>query len=119
MRADARRNYERLLTAGREALSERGEQASMDDIAKRAGVGPGTLYRHFPTREALLAAVYREDVELMAKRATELGGALPPFDALVAWLHEQLAYTRAKLGLNAVLGDIRPVDLGPVVGRNG
>jgi len=103
MRADARRNYERLLAAGREAFGERGEQASMDDIAKRAEVGPGTLYRHFPTREALLAAVYRDDVAVMAKRAEELAGTLPPFEALDAWLHDQLGYIRAKLGINAVL----------------
>ena len=103
MRADARRNYERLLVAGREAFSERGEQASMDDIAKRAEVGPGTLYRHFPSREALLAAVYRDDVAVMAERAAELAGTLAPFEALAAWLHEQLVYTKAKLGITAVL----------------
>ena len=103
MRADARRNYERLLVAGREAFSERGEQASMDDVAKRAAVGPGTLYRHFPSREALLAAVYRDDVDVMAKRAVELAGTLPPFEALATWLHEQLGYIKAKLGVTAVL----------------
>jgi len=103
MRADARRNYERLLVAAREAFSERGEQASMDDIAKRAEVGPGTLYRHFPSREALLAAVYRDDVDIMAKRAEELAGTLPPFEALEAWLHEQLEYIKARLGFHAVL----------------
>jgi AcrR family transcriptional regulator len=75
----------------------------MDDIAKRAQVGPGTLYRHFPSREALLAAVYRDDVGLMAKRAAELAGTLAPFDALVAWLHEQLAYVKAKIGINTML----------------
>jgi AcrR family transcriptional regulator len=106
MRADARRNYERLLVAGRDAFSERGEQASMDDIAKRAEVGPGTLYRHFPTREALLAAVYRDDVDVMAKRAGELAGTLPPFEALATWLHEQLGYIKAKLGITAVLKNI-------------
>jgi len=110
MRADARRNYERLLTAGREAFSERGEQASMDDIAKRAQVGPGTLYRHFPSREALLAAVYRDDVGVMADRAAELAGTLAPFGALVAWLHELLAYTKAKLGLNALLKNMLKQD---------
>jgi AcrR family transcriptional regulator len=106
MRADARRNYERLLVAAREAFSERGEQASMDDIAKRAEVGPGTLYRHFPSREALLAAVYRDDVDFMAKRAGELAGTLPPFEALATWLHEQLGYIKAKLGITAVLKNI-------------
>jgi AcrR family transcriptional regulator len=110
MRADARRNYERLLVAGRDAFSERGEQASMDDIAKRAEVGPGTLYRHFPNREALLAAVYRDDVDVMAKRAEELAGMLPPFEALSAWLHEQLGYIKAKLGITAVLKSILKED---------
>jgi AcrR family transcriptional regulator len=106
MRADARRNYERLLVVAREAFSERGEQASMDDIAKRAEVGPGTLYRHFPNREALLAAVYRDDVDFMAKRAEELAGTLPPFEALATWLHEQLGFIKAKLGITAVLKNI-------------
>jgi AcrR family transcriptional regulator len=110
MRADARRNYERLLVAGREAFTERGEQASMDDIAKRAEVGPGTLYRHFPHREALLAAVYRDDVDVMAKRAEELAGTLPPFEALSTWLHEQLGYIKAKLGITAVLKSILKED---------
>ena len=110
MRADARRNYERLLVAGREAFTERGEQASMDDVAKRAEVGPGTLYRHFPNREALLAAVYRDDVDVMAKRAGELADTLPPFEALATWLHEQLGYIKAKLGITAVLKSILKED---------
>jgi len=110
MRADARRNYERLLVAARDAFSERGEHASMDDIAKRAEVGPGTLYRHFPTREALLATVYREDVDIMAKRAGELAATLPPFEALATWLHDQLGYIKAKLGITAVLKSLLKED---------
>ena len=72
MRADARRNYARLIDAARQAYAEYGVEARLDDIAKRAGVGPGTLYRHFPTREALLIAVYRDDVEALAGLADTL-----------------------------------------------
>lgn len=72
MRADARRNYERLLGAAAEAFAEHGERASLDDIAKRAGVGSGTLYRHFPTRQALLEAAYVGRVQALAARADDL-----------------------------------------------
>jgi AcrR family transcriptional regulator len=63
MRADARRNYERIVATAHEAFTEHGTQASLDDIARRSGVGPGTLYRHFPNREVLMEAVYRDEVE--------------------------------------------------------
>src|SRR5262245_1624337 len=89
-RADARRNRERLITAAREAFTEHGVEASLDDSARRTGVGPGTLYRHFPTREALLAAVYRDDVEALAARAEQMARQYPPVEALTAWLHLQL-----------------------------
>ncbi|NEC84068.1 TetR/AcrR family transcriptional regulator, partial [Streptomyces sp. SID7958] len=69
MRADARRNRERLLAAAVEAFAAQGEGASLDDIAKRAGVGSGTLYRHFPTRRALLEAVYADRIDALAARA--------------------------------------------------
>jgi AcrR family transcriptional regulator len=103
MRADARRNYARLLAAARDAFTEEGVDASLDDIAKRAEVGPGTLYRHFPSREALLAAVYRDDVEARAARADELAGELEPEEALVAWLRGQLDYIKYKRGLGAAV----------------
>jgi AcrR family transcriptional regulator len=103
MRADARRNHERLVTTAREAFTEHGVEASLDDIAKRSGVGPGTLYRHFPTRDALLAAVYRGDVEALAARADELAQALPPDEALSAWLRLQLDYIKHKYGLGAAV----------------
>jgi AcrR family transcriptional regulator len=104
MRADARRNYERLLEAATEAFAEHGENASLDDIAKRAGVGSGTLYRHFPTRQALLEAAYVDRIEALAARADELGGQLPPGEALMAWLYELGLGTIEVRGLKSLLG---------------
>jgi AcrR family transcriptional regulator len=99
MRADARRNYERLLVAARTAFTMHGADASLDDIARRAGVGPGTLYRHFPTRQALLEAVYRDGVEEMCSRAYELLDTMPPGEALAAWLRAMADYVATKRGL--------------------
>ncbi|MDQ0580236.1 TetR/AcrR family transcriptional regulator [Streptomyces rishiriensis] len=104
MRADARRNYERLLKVAAEAFAEHGEGASLDDIAKRAGVGSGTLYRHFPTRQALLEAAYLDRIEALAVRADELGGELPPGVALVEWLNELCVGTIQVRGMKALLG---------------
>src|SRR3954454_23845757 len=86
-RADARRNYEKLLAAAAEAFTERGTDASLEDIARRAGVGIGTLYRPFPTRQALLEAVYIDEVEEISAKAGELGH-LEPWEALVTWLRQ-------------------------------
>ena len=103
LRADARRNRDRLVEVARSAFAERGLDAPLDDIARRAGVGPGTLYRHFPTREALLAAVYRGDIENLAARARELAASCPPREALARWMSDQLDYTFAtKLGMGSV-----------------
>jgi AcrR family transcriptional regulator len=104
MRADARRNYERLLTVAVEAFAEHGEGASLDDIAKRAGVGSGTLYRHFPTRQALLEAAYLDRVEAIAARADALAAELPPGEALGEWLYELGAGMIRMRGLKALLG---------------
>ncbi|MGW7528154.1 TetR/AcrR family transcriptional regulator [Streptomyces sp. NPDC054783] len=104
MRADARRNYERLLKVAAEAFAEHGENASLDDIARRAGVGSGTLYRHFPTRQALLEAAYVDRIEAMAARADELAAELPPGEALVEWLGEVCAGAIQVRGLKALLG---------------
>ena len=104
MRADARRNYERLLKVAAEAFAEHGEGASLDDIAKRAGVGSGTLYRHFPTRQALLEAAYVDRIEAIAARAEEIAGQLPPGEALVEWLNELGAGMIQVRGLRALLG---------------
>jgi AcrR family transcriptional regulator len=104
MRADARRNRGRLIVAAREAFTEHGSEAPLDDIAKRAGVGPGTLYRHFPTRESLLAAVYLDEIEALSAQADRLlGSDLPPDEALAAWLLVQLDYVRDKRGLGAAV----------------
>ncbi|MER6788025.1 helix-turn-helix domain-containing protein [Streptomyces sp. NPDC000658] len=104
MRADARRNYARLLKAAAEAFAEHGEGASLDDIAKRAGVGSGTLYRHFPTRQALLEAAYLDRIEALAERADTLGRELPPGEAMTAWLEELCVGTIQVRGMKALLG---------------
>jgi AcrR family transcriptional regulator len=97
-RADARRNYEKLLTAAADAFTENGTAASLEDIARRADVGIGTLYRHFPTRQALLEAVYIDEVEEMSAKANDLGD-LEPWDALVTWLRQFVRYAATKRAL--------------------
>ena len=87
-RADAQRNYERLLVVAREVVDEQGTQASLRDVARRAGVGLGTLYRHFPTREALLETLLGRGFERLATRAADLSARLPPDEALAAWLRD-------------------------------
>jgi AcrR family transcriptional regulator len=95
-RTDAQRNRERILEAAKEAFTRSGAEASLDDVAKKAGVGPGTLYRHFPTREALIEAVYRHEVEKLAAAERELSGKLPPVEALRAWMLLFVDYIEAK-----------------------
>jgi AcrR family transcriptional regulator len=85
-RADAERNRDRILDVAKDAFTEFGAEASLDDIAKQAGVGAGTLYRHFPTREALIEAVYRSEMAKLAGAARSLADTLPPLEALRAWL---------------------------------
>ena len=85
-RADAQRNRERILEVSKEAFSRSGANASLDDIAKQAGVGPGTLYRHFPTRDALIEAVYRTEVEHLAAAERKFAESMPPIEALRAWM---------------------------------
>jgi AcrR family transcriptional regulator len=97
-RADARRNYDQLIAAGREAFTERDRSASLEDIAGRAGVGIGTLYRHFPTRGDLIEAVYVEEVEALCRSADDLRSA-EPWDALVGWLRRFVAYMTTKQAL--------------------
>ncbi|MFJ6846557.1 TetR/AcrR family transcriptional regulator [Streptomyces griseoluteus] len=104
LRADARRNRERLLTAAASAFAEHGEGASLDDIARRAGVGSGTLYRHFPTRRALLEAAYSARVDALGERGEELSRTLPPGEALAEWLHEVCVATIQVRGLKSLLG---------------
>ena len=85
-RADAQRNRERILEVAKQAFTRSGANTSLDDIAKDAGVGPGTLYRHFPTREDLLQAVYRSEMEKVAAAEEKFAQSMPPIEALRAWL---------------------------------
>ena len=98
LRADARRNYEKLLAVARDVFAEDGVSATLDDIARRAQVGPATLYRHFPTRQHLLEAVYLEEVVAISRSAEDLAD-LPPWEALVQWLHEFVRYAATKRAL--------------------
>lgn len=100
MRADARRNYERLLTAAFAAFAERGaDDVSLEEIARRAGVGIGTLYRHFPTRPALLEAVYRDQVETLGGLAGKLLAAEEPGSALAEWVKALVEFSATKRSL--------------------
>jgi AcrR family transcriptional regulator len=103
MRADARRNYGRLLAAADAAFTEHGAEASLEDIARRAGVGIGTLYRHFPTRMALLEAVYLDRVRVLGARADELRRTRSAGDALDGWLRALAAHNITYRGLKGLL----------------
>jgi AcrR family transcriptional regulator len=95
-RADARRNRDGLLEAAKAAFAEVGAEATLDEIARRAGVGIGTLYRHFPTRDAMVEAVYRREVQQLAEAAPRLVQSLPPIEALRAWMRLFIDYVAAK-----------------------
>jgi AcrR family transcriptional regulator len=97
-RADARRNYEKVLATAREVFAERGASTSLEEIARRAEVGIGTLYRNFPNRQALLEAVYVDEVEQLCRSATELDG-LAPWDAFDVWAHRLVGYLATKQAL--------------------
>jgi AcrR family transcriptional regulator len=95
-RTDALRNRERILQVAKEAFTRSGADASLDDIAKEAGVGAGTLYRHFPTRDALIEAVYRTEVEKLAAAEKKFSENLPPIEALRAWMLLFVDYIATK-----------------------
>jgi AcrR family transcriptional regulator len=101
-RADARRNFDALLVAAREAFAQNGTEASLEDIARRAGVGIGTLYRNFPTRQDLFDAVYIGEVEALCREAEEVAG-LPAWEAFVAWLRRFVAYVATKRAIYEAL----------------
>ena len=104
MRADARRNYERLLREAAAAFAERGaDDVSLEEIARRSCVGIGTLYRHFPTRQALLEAVYRDQVETLARQAADFLSWESAGEALHAWLRAMMAFGVTKKSLNKAL----------------
>ena len=98
-RADACRNRDRLLEVAADAFAEWGIDASLEKIAKCAGVGIGTLYRHYPTRDALVEAVYRHNVDLLCEGAEELRATLPPDEALAQWMRRFVGYVASKKGL--------------------
>jgi AcrR family transcriptional regulator len=102
-RADAIRNRERVLKAAKAVFSAGGPDASLEAVAKRAGVGIGTLYRHFPTREALFEAVYRHEVEQLGELAEQLMSEASPVDALRRWLRANVELVATKKGMLAAL----------------
>jgi AcrR family transcriptional regulator len=107
-RTDAQRNRERILEAAKEAFTRFGALASLDDIAKQACVGAGTLYRHFPTRDALIEAVYRSEVEKLAAAERKFAETMPPVEALRAWMLLFVDHIAAKQiiapALNSIVG---------------
>ena len=103
LRADAQRNRNALLLAAIAAFSEHGVEASLEDIAQQAGVGIGTLYRNFPTREALIEAVYRNEVERLCDGIAELQAQLSPDDALATWMQRFVAHVARKRGMAVAL----------------
>jgi AcrR family transcriptional regulator len=107
-RSDAQRNRERILEVAKEAFTRSGANTSLDDVAKEAGVGAGTLYRHFPTRDALLEAVYRSEVEKLAAAQQKFADTMPPVQALRAWMLLFVDYIATKQiiapALNTLVG---------------
>jgi AcrR family transcriptional regulator len=102
-RSDAVRNRERVLESAKAVFSAGGPDASLEAVAKRAGVGIGTLYRHFPTREALFEAVYRREVEQLAGLAEQLKSDIAPVEALRRWLRSNVEFVATKKGMSAAL----------------
>jgi AcrR family transcriptional regulator len=107
-RADAQRNHQRILEVAKDAFTRLGVNINLDEVAKQAGVGPGTLYRHFPTRDALLEAVYRTEVEKLAAAEDEFAKTMLPVEALRAWMLLFVDYIAAKQiiapALNTMVG---------------
>lgn len=99
MRADARKNYSHLLAVARDVVTEHGADASMRDIARRADVGLATLFRHFPTREALFEALLRTNLDALTRRAGELEASNPPDEALLSWFREGVAFVQSYRGV--------------------
>jgi AcrR family transcriptional regulator len=102
-RADARRNYDKVLAAAREAFAEGGESTALEEIARRAGVGIGTLYRNFPNRQALLETLYLEEVEGICRMAEEQRDSADPWEALTSWFERFIGYIATKQALAAEL----------------
>ena len=105
-RADGQRNRERLMQAAKAAFADIGPEVSLDEIARRAGVGIGTLYRHFPTRDAMVEAVYRREVQQLADAATRLSDTLPAGEALHQWMRLFVDYIATKKLISSALGAV-------------
>ena len=110
LRADATRNRERLLDAAAAAFAERGAEVPLEEIARSARVGIGTVYRHFPTRDALIEAVYRHEVDVLCAGADELLAALPPDQALSEWLQRFVGHVARKRGMATALKSMMGTD---------
>ncbi len=110
MRADARRNHDRLVEVAATAFARDGIDASLEEIARIAGVGIGTLYRHFPNRDALLEAVFRHNVDDIASQADELIATLPGDQALAEWMNRFVRYVSTKKGLASHLKSVVSAD---------
>ncbi|MFE4965039.1 TetR/AcrR family transcriptional regulator [Streptomyces sp. NPDC056660] len=119
MRADARRNHDRLLAEARAVFAEHGTDASLEDVARRAGVGIGTLYRHFPNRHALMSAVFEDAVNELLARARELLTAPEPCRALLTWLQEVVTSTATYRGLSRALMSASSTDPASALARCG
>ena len=103
MRADAKKNYHHVLTTARDVIAKQGADASLRDIARQADVGLATLYRHFPTREALLEALLRTSLDELTREAADLGKAKAPDEALSLWLPQAVLFVRSYNGVVAVM----------------
>ena len=117
LRADARRNRDLLLAAAKEVFAERGADAPLDDVARRAGVGNATMYRHFPTREELIVAVYSDEVTELCGRGEALLAEERPDDALFVWLEAFTAHVETKRELALALTDDRTGRRSELFGR--
>ncbi len=105
-RADAARNRGRLIDAAKAVFAARGGAASLEEVARTAGVGIGTLYRHFPTRDALIEAVYRSESQQMVRAAADLAASRPPVEALREWMRLFVSYMAVKHGMMELLDSL-------------
>lgn len=105
-RADSERNRERLLAAAKQVFTKKGASASLEQIAREAGVGIGTLYRHYVTRDVLIEAVYRQETDALADAAAKLAVAMAPVVALQAWLHLFIDFLETKRDIGDALGTL-------------
>ena len=103
MRADAKKNYDNILSIAQEVFAEQGANASLREVARRAGIGMGTLYRHFPNREALLEIILREGFDRLSKKASNLMSTSTSGEALVLWVQEVIAFTHNYQGVISVM----------------